>query len=98
MNNYLNLSDAELNVLCLKHGVTADNVDQIVHDVEVELVYDLDIIELFFGGYCIETFSIADEEKATSSFLSYLQEHQKIALELDRRCYNERMQHDRKAY
>jgi hypothetical protein len=53
---------------------------------------------LFFGGNCIETFAIEDEEKATNSYLSYLQEHQKIALELNLRCYNEQVQHDRKAY
>jgi hypothetical protein len=98
MNKYQLLSDEKLASLCVKHGVNHLNVDIIVRNIEVELRYEFDSIELFFGGNCIETFAIEDEEKATNSYLSYLQEHQKIALELNLRCYNEQVQHDRKAY
>jgi hypothetical protein len=98
MNKYETLSDLELASLCIQHAVNHLNVDMIVSNVEVELRYELDSIELFFGGSCIKTFPIVDEEQAQNRMLSYLNEHQKVALELDRRCYNERVQHDRKAY
>ena len=98
MVNYKTVSDAELEALCIKHGVTADNVDLIVLNVEVELRYEFDSIEVVFGGSCIKSFPLTQEDQAQDYMLGFLNEHQKVAIELDRRCYNERIQHDRKAY
>jgi hypothetical protein len=98
MVNYKTISDAELEALCIKHGVTADNVDLIVLNIEVELRYEFDSIEVVFCGSSIKSFPLSQEEQAQDYMLSYLGEYQISALELDRRCYNERIQHDRKAY
>lgn len=88
MTNYTTLNDAELNALCLVHDITADNLDEIVLNVEVEIRIEADSNfdrVVFFGGSRIETFSYEEEEKATNFMLSFLTERQKVALEVNNR-------------
>ena len=101
MNKYQSLTDAALEILCNKHGVTANNVDQIVADVEVFMHVDFEnewqrIIVV--DNKPAHRFSFDQEQQAIDCFLDYLTEQECVALELDCRCRNEMASHDRKAY
>jgi hypothetical protein len=101
MNKYQSLSDAELEMLCIKHDVTAKNVDQIVADVEVFMYVDFEnewqrIIVV--DNKAAHRFSFDQEQQAIKCFVQYLTEQECIALELDCRCRNAQSSHDRKAY
>jgi hypothetical protein len=101
MNKYQSLTDAALEVLCLKHEVTADNVDQIVGDVEVFMYVDFDskwqrIIVV--DNKAAHRFHYDQEQQAIECFQQYLTEQQCVALELDCRVRNELASESSKAY
>lgn len=101
MNKYQSLSDQDLNVLAIQFDVTAENIDDIISEVEVFMHIDSDndwqrIIVV--NDKAKHHFSFEQEQQAIDCLQQYLTEQQCVALELDCRSKNSFSAQSSKAY
>jgi hypothetical protein len=91
------LSDTALNALCVKHGVTFDNVKTIIADCQYGLVCSEENQFVLFNGETVAAFG-ADDSDADTLFLSLLTDQEILAMEVSLRSLNDFNSQQYKSY